>query len=91
MATPIITGITVLYAGSREYKHPGEPATIIVDAIDADNEQFTVTVTVADSHGNETSQSKTIAQADPLTYAATTSAAGHTVTGGANPNEFIVV
>jgi len=89
VAAPVITGITVLYPESRAYKHPGEAATVVVNAMDADSQQITVTVTVADQAGNEATQNVTVVQSDPLTYSAAT-AAGHTVTSGANPNEFLV-
>ncbi len=90
MATPIINGVAVLYPGGLSYKLPGQAATLVVDAVDSDNLQIEVTVTVRDAAGSPTSQNAIVIQNDPLTYEGT-APAGHTVTPGANANELIVI
>lgn len=90
MATPVINGISVIYPGGLSYKLPGQAATLVVDAVDSDNVQIEVVVTVRDAAGNQTQQSQMVIQNDPLTYEGTPPA-GHTVTPGANPNELIVI
>lgn len=90
MASPVISGVQVVYPGGLGYKLPGQAATLIVTATDSDAMQIEVEIRVRDSAGNLTSQTVQVIQSDPLTYEAST-AAGHTVTPGTASNQFIVV
>lgn len=92
MAVPIINNISIVYPGGLSYKLPGQAATLIVDAVDSDNLQIEVQVTVRDAAGNPTSQNAMVIQNDPLTYEGVAlSPPGHTVTPGAQVNELIVI
>lgn len=91
MATPIITTVTVKYAGDKGYKLPGEAAELFIQAADPDVTTIVVSIKVRDSGGNETApQTVEIKQNDPLTFLA--AATNATVTQDpSQPNHFYVV
>jgi hypothetical protein len=91
MAAPVINSVTVTYPQGRTYKHPGEAATIVVDASDPDSLTYDVTITVRDASNATTDHVAGVLQSDPLTYSATT-VTGHSVTQDlAQPNRFTTV
>lgn len=92
MAAPVINDVRVVYPQGRSHKYPGEAAEVFVDAVDADAHSVEVTVVVRDTAGNEATRAALVVQGDPLTYSASTAAAGHTVTQDpATPTRFVVV
>ncbi len=88
---PVITDVTVIYPNGQAYVSPGQTAELVIDAIDADSRTVTVTVKVTDAAGNEVGSDVSVIVTDPLTYAASSTSSGVTVTQDpTQPNHFYV-
>lgn len=84
MANPVINSIVVGYPGGQSSLHPGQSASVTVNATDADAQTVTVAVTVTDSAAHVGTGQTSVVISDPLTYTAT--APSGTITGGGASN-----
>lgn len=73
MGAPQILSVTVMYPPGQSSIAPGETAEVWVDAVDSDNYQIDVTLTVRDQAGNESTGAAMVVVADGLVYSATAS------------------
>lgn len=90
MATPVISNVTVSYPAGTSSLAPGQTATVVVSATDADNYQIAGTIKVTDSGGNSATAPFNIVVADSVTYSATADSGATVVQDPTAKNKFYV-